>query len=165
MTAKSPDRRKRWHDASASDVLDPVDNRIVAELVRDGRASYADLGRAVGLSAHAVGERVRRLVREGAITGFTAKVDLATVGRSLEALIDIRLLPTTSPDAFEKEARALQAVREITFVTGRFDYQLRVACQDTQDLDDTVRALRQRAGVAVTETRIVLRSEAPLGRD
>jgi Lrp/AsnC family leucine-responsive transcriptional regulator len=43
------------------------------------------------------------------------------------------------------------------FVTGRFDYQVRVACKDTDDLDQTVRALR-RSGAAQTETRIAMRS-------
>jgi Lrp/AsnC family transcriptional regulator, leucine-responsive regulatory protein len=141
--------------------MNPIDDRIIRALLQDGRASYADLGRSVGLSAHAVGERVRRLVREGTITGFTANVDLKKLGRDLDALVDVRLLPSTSPDTFEAEAIALEAVRELVFVTGRFDYQLRVACRDAQELDHTVRALRQRCGAAVTETRIVLRAQSP----
>jgi len=52
----------------------------------------------------------------------------------------------------------LPAVREMAFVTGRFDYQLRVACLDADDLDHTVRAIRGEAGAAGTETRIVMRS-------
>ena len=47
----------------------------------------------------------------------------------------------------------------MSFVTGRFDYQLRAACADADDLDHTVRALRK-AGAAVTETRIVLRTQS-----
>jgi Lrp/AsnC family leucine-responsive transcriptional regulator len=52
---------------------------------------------------------------------------------------------------------ALPAVREIAFVTGRFDYHVRVACRGADDLDATVRAIRHE-GAAATETRIVLRS-------
>ena len=48
-------------------------------------------------------------------------------------------------------------MREVVFLTGRFDYQLRVACRDADDLNSTVRAIRQ-GGAAGTETRIVLRS-------
>jgi hypothetical protein len=48
-------------------------------------------------------------------------------------------------------------VRELTFLTGRFDYQLRVACCDPDELDHTVRAIRK-AGAAQTETRIVMRA-------
>jgi Lrp/AsnC family leucine-responsive transcriptional regulator len=131
----------------------------VSQLVQDGRATYAELGRSVGLSPHAVGERVRRLVREGAIAGFTVVLDLARLGRRLDAIIDVRLVPTTAPEDFEREAMQIEAVRELSFVTGRFDYQLRVACHDSNELDHAVRALRQRAGAAVTETRIVLRAQ------
>jgi Lrp/AsnC family leucine-responsive transcriptional regulator len=141
-------------------VLDPVDSNIVDALVRNGRASYKELGELVGLSPHAVADRVRRLVRSGVITGFTATVDPSGVGRALDALVDVRLLPTTDPDAFEQAAARLDAVREIAFVTGRSDYQLRVSCRNADDLDATVRALRRDAGAAVTETRIVMRSRS-----
>ena len=67
------------------------------------------------------------------------------------------LLPTTSAETFEAFALALPAVQEIAFVTGRFDYHVRVACHGADDLDATVRAIR-RQGAAATETRIVLRA-------
>ena len=51
-------------------------------------------------------------------------------------------------------------VQEVAFVTGRFDYHVRVACRDADDLDATVRAIRGEAGAAQTETRIVLRVSA-----
>jgi Lrp/AsnC family leucine-responsive transcriptional regulator len=122
--------------------------------------SFANLGQLVSLSPHGAADRVRRLQRTGVITGFTAMVDLGQVGRALDAYIDVRLLPTTNPDDFERAVLALPAARELTFVTGRFDYQVRVACTGAEDLDRTVRALRQKAGAAQTETRIVLRHAA-----
>ena len=141
-------------------VLDPIDFRIVNALIRNGRASYASLGEEVGLSAHGTADRVRRLQRTGIITGFTATVDLESVGRALDAFIDVRLLPNTLPESFERYVGQLPAVQEIAFVTGRFDYHVRVACRNADDLDATVRAIRRNAGAAVTETRIVLRASA-----
>jgi Lrp/AsnC family transcriptional regulator, leucine-responsive regulatory protein len=137
--------------------MDDVDRIILSELIRNGRATYKELGALAGLSPHAVAPRVRRLVEAGIVTGFTALVDYGHVGRGLDALIDVRLLSTATPEAFEAAAAELPSIRETSFVTGRFDYQLRAACADADDLDHTVRALR-RAGAAVTETRIVLRS-------
>ncbi len=137
--------------------MDALDDQILNALVRNGRASFASLGAEVGLSPHAVAGRVRRLLERGVITGFTARVDPEQLGRSLDALIDVRLRPETLPEAFERAAARLPAVREIAFVTGRSDYQLRVACADADDLDHTVRALRQHGGAAATETRIVMR--------
>jgi Lrp/AsnC family transcriptional regulator, leucine-responsive regulatory protein len=142
-----------------STAMDDIDRVILSELIRNGRASYRDLGELAGLSPHAVAPRVRRLVEAGIITGFTATVDDGSVGRGLDALIDVRMLSTAKPEAFEATAAKLPAVRELSFLTGRFDYQLRVACRDADDLDHTVRALR-RAGAAVTETRIVMRTQA-----
>ena len=139
--------------------LDATDRVILSELIRNGRATYKELGELAGLSPHAVAPRVRRLVEAGIVTGFTALVDFGHVGRGLDALIDLRLLSTARPEAFEQAAGELPSIREVSFVTGRFDYQLRAACVDADDLDHTVRALRQ-AGAAVTETRIVLRTQA-----
>jgi Lrp/AsnC family leucine-responsive transcriptional regulator len=135
-----------------------IDRVILSELIRNGRATFKELGALTGLSPHAVAPRVRRLVEAGIVTGFTALVDYGHVGRGLDALIDLRLLSNAKPEAFEAAAGELPSIREVSFVTGRFDYQLRAACVDADDLDHTVRALRQ-AGAAVTETRIVLRTK------
>ena len=144
-------------------VLDPTDRVILSELLHNGRATYTQLGELAGLSPHAVAPRVRRLTEAGVITGFSASVDFGALGRGLEALIDIRMTSTADPDAFEGMVAELSSARELTFLTGRFDYQLRASCVDADDLDHTVRALR-RAGAAVTETRMVLRSR-PFRRD
>ena len=59
--------------------FDELDRRIVAALVEDGRATYAEIGARVGLSAPAVKRRVDRLRASGAVTGFSATVDPAGV--------------------------------------------------------------------------------------
>jgi Lrp/AsnC family leucine-responsive transcriptional regulator len=86
--------------------LDATDWRIVAELQRDGRLSYNQLGRLVTLSAPAVAERVRRLEESGVIAGYQARIDPARAGLPLTAFIQMRcttgrcLLKTTSADDF-----------------------------------------------------------------
>lgn len=156
------DRQLFGRKTSESVQLDATDFHILRLLVHDGRASFAALGEAVGLSARGAADRVRRLERDGVITSFTALVDLGQVGRALEAYIDVRLLSSVDPDEFEKLVRDLPAIRELAFVTGRFDYQVRVACSDAEELDLTVRSLRQ-SGAGQTETRIVMRSAALAG--
>ncbi|MGD9735177.1 MAG: Lrp/AsnC family transcriptional regulator [Solirubrobacterales bacterium] len=139
-------------------MLDEIDRKILSLLSTNGRASFASIGAEVGLSPHGTADRVRRLERDGVITGFTAKVDPGSVGRTLDAVIDVRILPTTSPDDFERLVASLTPVTEMTFLTGRFDYQLRVACRDADELDQTIRRIRRDAGAAGTETRIIMRS-------
>lgn len=140
--------------------MDEIDNKIIKVLRENGRAPFASIGAEVGLSPHGTADRVRRLEGRGVITGFTATVDLGSVGRSLDAIIDVRLMPNTDPDGFERQVGKLHAVRELVFLTGRFDYQLRVACRDAEELDSTVRAVRRDAGAAQTETRIVMRARS-----
>jgi Lrp/AsnC family transcriptional regulator, leucine-responsive regulatory protein len=137
--------------------MDAVDREILRILVANGRASHVLIGREVGLSPNAVADRVRRLVADGVITGVHAAVDPSALGRSMTALIDVRLLPNTTPDDLEQAASKLDGVQEIAFLTGRFDFQLRVACRDSTDLDRLLRELRATAGVGETETRLVLR--------
>jgi Lrp/AsnC family transcriptional regulator, leucine-responsive regulatory protein len=140
--------------------MDEIDDRILGILATNGRASFAAIGDEVGLSPHGAADRVRRLERDGVITGYAARIDPAGVGRSLDAFIDVRLLPTTDSEEFERRVARLDSVREMVFLTGRFDFQLRVACRDAEDLNATVRAVRREAGAAGTETRIVLRSSS-----
>jgi Lrp/AsnC family leucine-responsive transcriptional regulator len=142
-------------------VMDSTDSEILRLLREDGRLSWRDLGAAVGLSANAAAERVRRLRRAGVITGFVALVDPAAGGRTLEALVSITLAPGTDSDNFAADVVRLEPVSEVLHLTGAPDYQLRVACRDTAELDALLRALRLRHGAADTETTIVLRSGAP----
>ena len=139
---------------------DELDFRILSELTRNGRTSFAALGEVVGLSPHGAADRVRRLERAGVITGYSATLDLPKVGRGLDAFIDVRLSSATVPEKFEAFCAALPAVQDLAFVTGRFDYHVRVACQNADDLDATVRAIRRDGGAAQTETRIVLRASS-----
>jgi Lrp/AsnC family leucine-responsive transcriptional regulator len=124
--------------------------------------SWQDLGAAVGLSANAAADRVRRLRRAGVITGFVALVDPAAGGRRLEALVGVTLARGTDSDDFATAAARLAPVTEVLHLSGEPDYQLRVACRDTAELDVLLRTLRQRLGAADTETTVILRSGPPL---
>jgi Lrp/AsnC family leucine-responsive transcriptional regulator len=123
--------------------------------------SWSDLGAAVGLSANAAADRVRRLRRAGVITGFAATIDPAAGGRGLEALVGVTLARGTDSDAFATAVAKLEQVIEVLHLSGAPDYQLRVACRDAAELDALLRTLRLRAGAADTETTIVLRSGPP----
>ena len=141
--------------------MDHVDSEILRLLREDGRLSWRDLGAAVGLSANAAAERVRRLRDAGVITGFVAVVDPASGGRTLQALVGVTLAPGTDSDVFAAQAARLEQVIEVLHLTGAPDYQLRVACRDTAELDALLRALRLRYGAADTDTTIILRSGPP----
>ena len=141
--------------------MDRTDSEILRVLGEDGRLSWRDLGAAVGLSANAAAERVRRLRAAGVITGFVALVDPAAGGRTLQALVGVTLSPGTDSDGFAAQVARLEQVIEVLHLTGAPDYQLRVACRDTAELDALLRTLRLRHGAADTDTTIILRSGPP----
>jgi Lrp/AsnC family transcriptional regulator, leucine-responsive regulatory protein len=147
-------RRKTAHTVA----LDPTDSEILRILREDGRISWRDLGAAVGLSANAAADRVRRLRSDGVITGFVALIDPAAGGRHLEALVGVTLTRGVDSDAFAVAAARLDPVTEVLHLSGAPDYQLRVACRDTAELDALLRTLRLRHGAADTDTTIILRS-------
>ena len=139
-----------------STTLDAIDHALVEALCVDGRASYQELGRTIGLSPTATADRVRRLVRSGVIRGFRAVVDAEHVGRTVEAAIDVRLEVGTDRDEFVAVLRAHPAVIEAVHVTGHFDYQLRVFCSGTAELDAVLGSLKSNGMVVETATRVML---------
>ena len=80
------------------DRLSPNDLRILAALQRDGRASYADLGAAAGMSAPSAHERVKRLESRGIVRGYAAVVDPKAVGLGVLAFSRIRQAPGMHAD-------------------------------------------------------------------
>lgn len=137
--------------------MDKIDRAIVSLLQRDGRLSFREIGESVQLSANAVAERVRRLQTSGVIRHIRAEVNPAALGRTLEAQIDIKLQSGTSAESFEKAIRGLPQVVTAMLVTGSFDYVVRVACLDRDDLVRFTESLRATAGVQETYSRVILR--------
>jgi Lrp/AsnC family transcriptional regulator, leucine-responsive regulatory protein len=141
--------------------MDDLDNEILGLLRENGRISWRDLGAAVGLSANAAADRVAKLRGAGVVKGFSAIVDPAAGGRSLEALVGVTLMPGTDSDEFATLAVKLHPVTEVLHLAGRPDYQLRVVCRDTLELDALLRTLRRGLGAADTDTTVILRSGPP----
>lgn len=107
--------------------LDKIDRRILRLLQQEGRISFTELGERVGLSTTPCTERVRRLEREGVITGYHARLDPRQVGASLLVFVEISLA-YKSGDIFEEFRRAalrLPNVLECHLVSGDFDYLLK----------------------------------------
>jgi Lrp/AsnC family leucine-responsive transcriptional regulator len=140
--------------------MDSIDRRLLSLLMARGRASFADLGQELGLSAAATAQRVRRLEREGVIGGYAALVDAESVGLGLTALVAVSLERPRDVPAFLKRVRALPAVQECHHVAGDDDYLLKVRCRDTRDLERLVsEGIKGQRGVARTRTTIVLSTE------
>lgn len=135
---------------------DDLDRQILALLLEDGRASFAAIGAAVGLSSPATKRRVDRLVAEGTITGFTALVDPAALGSTLEAFVELHCDGSTSPDAIRDVVRPHPAVVAAYTVSGDADALLHLRCADVGELESTLEKIRAQDLVGRTSTVIVL---------
>lgn len=142
--------------------MDKIDRDILSLLAKDGRLSFRELGEAVHLSANAVAERFRRLQAHGVIRHIRATLDPVALGRTLEAQIEVKLNAEQAALEFENALRHLPQVVAATLMTGSYDYAVRVACSDRQELMQITETLRKHAGVRETYTRLILR-EVELG--
>lgn len=112
--------------------LDPIDQRILQELARDGRMANLDLAERVGLSPSACLRRVQALERAGVISGYRAVIDGAKLGIGFVAYVTVGLNSHTkaAQEAFERAVARAPQVRECHNVTGTIEYLLRVEVAD-----------------------------------
>ncbi len=110
------------------------------------------------LAPTSVAERVRRLEQQGVITGYETRIDSASVGRTVKAIVDVSLVPGDGADAFEARITARDEVVFAAYVTGSADYRVMVECAGAEGLDHFVRWLRADEVVARTESQLVLRT-------
>ncbi len=104
--------------------LDRIDRKILDIVQREGRISITELAERISLSATPCAERLRRLERDGVITGYHARVNPAALGLNLLVFLEIKL-SAKSGDVFEKVKEELQHVPQVMechLVSGDFDY-------------------------------------------
>jgi Lrp/AsnC family leucine-responsive transcriptional regulator len=138
-----------------SRVLDERDREIVAALQQDARATYADVAQRVGLSASSVHDRVRKLEQAGVIRGYRAIVDPDALGLLITALVAATPLDPQQPDDLPDRLADFPEVEDCFSVAGEANYILKVRTRTTAELEDLIRRLREKGGVA-TRTTIAL---------
>lgn len=136
--------------------MDPVDQRIVALLVADARASYADIGAKVSLSAPAVKRRVDRLRAGGVIKGFTAVVDPASVGWATEAFVELYCTGRTTPAQITVATRRHPEVVGAYTVSGQADALVHLRAADIAHIEQALERLRAEPFVTSTRSMVVL---------
>ena len=135
---------------------DDLDRQIIAQLVDNARASYGEVGRAVGLSAPAVKRRIDRLVAEGVITGFSARIDDEMLGASTEAFVELYCRSRTNPADILAMVAGLPDVVHAYTVTGDADALLHVKTASPAELEAVVEQVRAHQNAERTKTTIVL---------
>lgn len=148
--------------------LDKIDRKILAILQADGRIANVELADRVGLSPTSIGERLRRLLRDGFIEGYGARLNPERLGLGLLVFVEV-LLDKTTADVFERFAAAVRRAPEVLechMVAGGFDYLVKARVGDMtayrRFLGETLLAF---PGVRETRTYAVMeevKRDAPL---
>jgi DNA-binding Lrp family transcriptional regulator len=136
--------------------MDSLDERILLHLVRNARATFAEIGADVRLSAPAVKRRVDRLLQDGSITGFTTIVDPSALGWDTEAYVQVYCKGTITPESLRAIWEPIPEVVSASTVTGAPDAILKVRARDVRHLEQALEQIRGADSVDHTESIIVL---------
>lgn len=152
MNENAEDHQKQTHGTRP---LDAFDRKILSAMTENGRATYAEIGKAVNLSAPAVHERVKRLTRSGALSGISARIDGAICGKPFLAFIHV------DADGWGKSERMLSLrqypeVEEMHSVAGDTCVILKVRTESAHALEQFLSQLYVLPGVRGTKSFVVL---------
>ncbi|TFD19861.1 Lrp/AsnC family transcriptional regulator [Cryobacterium sp. TMS1-13-1] len=135
--------------------LDDVSKKIIEQLQVDGRRSYAEIGKAVGLSEAAVRQRVQKLTDSG-VMQVVAVTDPMQLGFFRQAMIGIRASADTR--ILAEQLAAIDAVDYVVLTAGTFDILAEVVCEDDDELLELLNSkIRNLEGVLSTETFVYLK--------
>jgi Lrp/AsnC family transcriptional regulator for asnA, asnC and gidA len=141
--------------ASKASGLDDVSKAIIEQLQGDGRRSYAEIGKAVGLSEAAVRQRVQKLTDSG-VMQVVAVTDPMQLGFYRQAMIGLRVSGDTT--AVAEALGNLDAVDYVVLTAGSFDILAEIVCENDDDLIELLnKRIRAIPGVQSTETFVYLK--------
>lgn len=136
--------------------MNTLDQRIVSQLLGNARASYAEIGKVVGLSAPAVKRRVDRMLDSGVLRGFTAVVDPQALGWGTESFVELHCRGNVSPSRIRAHVEALPEVVAAYTVMGGADAIIHLRAADIHHLEAALERLRALDIVASTVSTMVL---------
>ena len=138
-------------------VVDDVDWRILGELERDARQGFSELGRRIGLSPSAVGERVKALEAHGVIRGYRVDLDMSLLGYPMVAFVRVAT-DGEKCKRLQRDAAGMPEVLECHRIAGEGSSMLRVAVQSVAHLEELIDRLLP---YGATTTSLILSTSVP----
>ncbi len=134
---------------------DELDRRLMALLQANARESTAALARRLGVARTTVLARIARLEREGVIVGYTVRLAAQEADRTVQAHVGIVTDPKKARDVVNRLA-LLTELRQLSSVSGQFDYIALLQAESTQQLDAVLDEIGEIDGVQRTTSSVVL---------
>jgi DNA-binding Lrp family transcriptional regulator len=136
-------------------ILDEMDQRLIAELRRDGRASFSDLAERLALSRATVRARMERLAAKGEIAGFTVLTRSDVADAPVRGLMMIGIEGRGGEKVMARLA-GIPAVLAVHSTNGKWDLIAELATQTLLELDEVIHRIRNLEGVVTSETNLLL---------
>ncbi|MBL9057395.1 MAG: Lrp/AsnC family transcriptional regulator [Rhodobacteraceae bacterium] len=135
--------------------MDEVDQRLIAELRRDGRAALSDLADRLGLARGTVRTRMERLVARGEIAGFTVLTRGDVTAAPVRGLMMIGIEGRGGEKVMAR-LQGIPAVMAVHSTNGKWDLIAELATQTLLELDEVIHRIRSIDGVMTSETNLLL---------
>jgi len=136
--------------------MDDTDRKILKRLQANARTTLSELSEEVALSLPAVSERLRKLEASGVIRQYTAILDPARLNKHLMALMFLRFDSPKNGDRFAEVVKAESEIKECYYITGDFDYSLKILTENTRTLEKLLTRVKNAPGVVKTQTIVIL---------
>jgi DNA-binding Lrp family transcriptional regulator len=142
--------------------LDDLDHRLIALLRTDGRLPVAKLAAELGVSRATVAARMERLVKTGAIAGYTVMLRTGARADAVRAITMVEIDGKNS-EAVIRRLVGFPEIRTLYTTNGRWDVVAEIETPTLREFDELLRKVRQIDGIANTETSILLAARKELG--
>ena len=137
--------------------LDDLDRRLISLLRSDGRAPVTTLARRLGVTRATVNARLARLVDDGIVLGFTARVREDHGDDEVRAISLVEVTGRNTTDVI-KQLRGLPEIQSLHTTNGGWDLVAEIRCSSLREFDDVLREIRTCEGVINSETSLLLNS-------
>ena len=136
--------------------MDDIDKKILKLLSANARATLSELAGEIALSLPAISERLKKLEASGVIRQYTTILDPAKLNKHLMALMLLRFDNPKHGDRFAELSKAEPEIKECYYITGDFDYSLKILTENTGTLEKLLTRIKNAPGVVKTQTIVIL---------
>lgn len=136
--------------------MDDIDKKILKNLQKNARMTISDLSSEISLSMPAISERLKKLEASGVIKQYTVILDPAMLNKHLMALMFVRFENPSHSDNFANFIKNETEIKECFYITGDFDYSLKIVTENTHTLELLLTRIKNQPGIVKTQTIVIL---------
>ena len=138
--------------------MDGMDIKILHCLKKNAREKASEISKEIHLAVSTVIERIRKMESSGIIQSYTIILDEKKLGNDVTALMEVSLEHPKYYDAFTEMIQSNPNIVSCYYMTGDFDFILKIICKSSEHLENIHRTLKGQNGVSATRTHYVLKN-------